>query len=167
MGLALTTFHAEVTVDSQAALEAFAASLAPALRAGGLVLLQGPLGAGKTTMAKALGRALGVTEGMTSPTFDLMHVHAASQGTVYHLDGYRLQQPDEWDVLDLPAAGEDGVLILAEWGDALKALYPERLEIRLAMVNPGAPGRRVEVEARGALWAARVKRQLEAWSDGI
>ena len=134
--------------------------LAPLVASGGLVLLQGALGAGKTTFAKGLGRALGITEGMSSPTFDLLHVHPTASGlTVYHVDGYRLEAPEEWEVLDLPPLDRSEVLILAEWGEALVPDYPERLEVRIE--RQGDDRRRVTLTGIGERWAMA----LRMWDD--
>lgn len=80
-----------------------------------LVALAGDLGAGKTTLAQAICRGFGVTEGVTSPTYALVHEYEAPRGRVYHLDLYRLDRPDEltnlgWDDI----IGTDA-LVLVEW----------------------------------------------------
>ena len=80
-----------------------------------VVTIAGELGAGKTTLVKAICRGYGVTDDVTSPTFALVHRYASRKSPVYHLDLYRLQQPTElgnlgWDEL----LAEDAV-ILIEW----------------------------------------------------
>ena len=160
MGRPLTIFRVEREIAHYTDLERLAQRLAPLVASGGFVLLQGALGAGKTTLAKAIGQALGITHGMSSPTFDLLHVHPAFGGlTVYHVDGYRLEAPEEWEVLDLPPLGTHQALILAEWGESLVPDYPERLEIRIE--RQGDDTRRVTVTGIGERWAEK----LRMWDD--
>ncbi len=160
MGRSLITFRVEREIARLSDLARLAERLAPLVASGGLVLLEGALGAGKTTLAKAIGQALGISEGMSSPTFDLLHVHSLPGGlTVYHVDGYRLEAAEEWDVLDLPPQERPEVLILAEWGEALVPDYPERLEIRIE--RQGDDRRRVTLIGIGERWA----RALRMWDD--
>lgn len=99
--------------------EAFGRAARPPL----VVAISGDLGTGKTTLAQAICRGAGVTEPVTSPTFALVHEYAGANGSVYHLDLYRLDRPDEltnigWD--DIIGAH---ALVLIEW--------PERAGQRL------------------------------------
>lgn len=105
--------------------------IAEALQSGGVVLLEGSLGSGKTTMVQSICRHLGVTEPVTSPTFDLVHIYMAGLLDIYHVDGYRIQDPREWNIMDLPASDSAHTVVLAEWGSALKPLYQSRLEVHL------------------------------------
>ena len=104
-------------------------------RPGTVIALTGPLGAGKTQLAKGLAEGLGVTSVVNSPTFILMNEHAGRL-RLYHIDAYRLDDPEE-----APAAGllderqVDGVTVI-EWADRLAGwLPPERIEIE---IMPGA-----------------------------
>lgn len=165
MDVPLTTFRVDITIDSLADLDRLAGRLAELLRPGGVVLLEGSLGVGKTTLAKAIGRALGIRSGMSSPTFDLLHVHAIDGLIVYHGDGYRLQDVGEWDVLDLPAPDETGTLLLIEWGEAIGPQYPERLEIRFER-----DGERRRIRLCGV--GPRMAERLRVWAtkdghDGV
>lgn len=136
--------------------ERLAGELAPLVARGGVILLSGGLGAGKTTLVQALCRGIGVTESVTSPTFDLLHIYHTEGLAVYHVDGYRITDEREWDVLDLPAPGASGTLILAEWGDVLKEWYPTYLEVRLE-IDPAMGGRRAELTAAGVEWQAKLQ----------
>ncbi|NMP24206.1 tRNA (adenosine(37)-N6)-threonylcarbamoyltransferase complex ATPase subunit type 1 TsaE [Sulfobacillus harzensis] len=160
----MTTFRVDLTIASLDQLRRFAQRLAPLLTTGGVVLLDGPLGVGKTTLAKEIGRAIGVDGGMSSPTFDLLHVHETASLRIYHVDGYRLDDAREWDVLDLPAPGEADTLVLAEWGAALKPLYPDRLEIRL---ERDGEIRRAILTGHGDYWAHRLSMWAEGGQHGI
>lgn len=103
-----------------------------------VVALEGDLGAGKTTLAQAICRGVGIEDDVTSPTFSLVNVHEGDRGTVYHLDLYRLN--DETDVTNL---GWDDIInsdaiVIVEWPErAGSRLPPDALRIRLAHV-PGS-----------------------------
>lgn len=100
---------------------AFGNELAALLRAGDLVVLSGPLGAGKTVLAQGIGAGLGVAGRITSPTFVIARVHKGPLPMV-HVDAYRLGDvPDprgEVDDLDLDAELEEAVVVV-EWGEGL------------------------------------------------
>lgn len=117
--------------DGPEATAALGAALARLLAPGDVVLLRGELGTGKTTLARAVARALGVTGPVTSPTFTVAQRYAG-RVPVAHLDAYRLADPDEEELgLALEAIGEDAVA-LVEWPEALAPrLPPPRLEVRL------------------------------------
>jgi tRNA threonylcarbamoyladenosine biosynthesis protein TsaE len=104
------------------AMEEFGARVAAELRAGDLVLVNGELGAGKTTFTRGLGEALGVRGAVTSPTFVLARTHPrVSTGSTHkpplvHVDAYRLGSAVELDDLDIDFAGS---IVVVEWGDGL------------------------------------------------
>ena len=89
--------------------------LGRALRAGDLVLLTGPLGAGKTTLTRGIGEGLGVRGPVQSPTFVIARTHPSLVGgaPLVHVDAYRLSDGGELDDLDLDFAGS---VVVAEWG---------------------------------------------------
>ena len=120
------------------------------LRAGDLLLVNGPLGAGKTVLAQGVGEGLGVT-GVTSPTFVISRVHKAAIPFI-HVDAYRLvdsETPNLYlDDLDLDIANS---ITLIEWGGAESArLSEDRLEITIDRSNEE---RTVEIKAVGPRWA--------------
>jgi tRNA threonylcarbamoyladenosine biosynthesis protein TsaE len=120
------------------------------LRAGDLLLVNGPLGAGKTVLAQGVGAGLGVT-GVTSPTFVISRVHKAAIPFI-HVDAYRLvdsENPNLYlDDLDLDVANS---ITLIEWGGAESArLSEDRLEIT---IDRSSDERTVEVKAVGPRWA--------------
>jgi tRNA threonylcarbamoyladenosine biosynthesis protein TsaE len=105
--------------------------LAGMLRAGDLVVLVGPLGAGKTALTQGIGAGLGVTEPVTSPTFVIARVHNGGRVPLVHVDAYRLGSVADVDDLDLDASAEDSVTVV-EWGQGLvEQLADEHLEVRL------------------------------------
>jgi len=124
--------------------------LSAQLRAGDLLLVNGPLGAGKTVLAQGVGAGLGVT-GVTSPTFVISRVHKAAIPFI-HVDAYRLvdlENPNLYlDDLDLDIANS---ITLIEWGGAESArLSEDRLEIT---IDRSTDVRTVEIKAVGPRWA--------------
>lgn len=103
----------KLTVSTPEQMEALGASLARHLQAGDLVALNGKLGAGKTTLVRGLGAALGVRGAVASPTFVLARTHPRESGVpLVHVDAYRLSSPAELDDLDLDY---DGSIVVVEW----------------------------------------------------
>ena len=115
--MAALTTSPELVTDSPAATEAAAARLARHLRAGDLLLLEGPLGAGKTTFVRGLARGLGSTADVMSPTFQLVRVYAGPL-QLAHADLYRLEAAAELGQLGFDELLDEGVLVV-EWGDRL------------------------------------------------
>ncbi len=101
--------------------EAFARSLRPPVAVG----IAGELGAGKTTLVRAIARGLGVAEPVTSPTFALVHRYAGAEATVYHVDAYRLKPTDQTADLGIDdALAERDSVVLIEWPERLGATLP-------------------------------------------
>jgi tRNA threonylcarbamoyladenosine biosynthesis protein TsaE len=113
-----------------------------------VVLLIGNLGAGKTTLAKGIVSGLGAadSEDVTSPTFTLIHEYG--EGSVYHIDLYRLDRAEQAAALGLDDIFDRDAVVLIEWGERFPQLLPEdRVEIRLESLSPEA--RRIEIVTRG------------------
>ena len=143
------------TVDDT---RAFGRRLAAVLRPGDLVLLAGPLGAGKTALAQGIGAGLGVRGDITSPTFVIARVHRGPVPMV-HADAYRLgDRPDprlEIDDLDLDASADEAVTVV-EWGEGLvEHLNDAHLEIRIDRRDDDI--RVVDLVPHGGDWAARLE----------
>ncbi len=154
--------------------------LAALLRPGDLVVLTGPLGAGKTTLVQGIGEGLGVRGPVTSPTFVIARVHPPAGGSgpaLVHADAYRLGSRAEVDDLDLDADTGSSVTVV-EWGEGLvEDLADSHLEIRITM-DPAAPEgeaagraaadepRTVRLAARGERWEAAAESVRLALLDG-
>ncbi len=122
-----------LALADEAATHALAHRLAATVRGGDVIALYGDLGVGKTSFARAFVRAfLGHDdEEVPSPTFTLVQTYSGPCGTLWHVDAYRLKDPNEVWELGLDEAFPDGVLLI-EWPERLGALLPDRrLDLRL------------------------------------
>jgi tRNA threonylcarbamoyladenosine biosynthesis protein TsaE len=129
--------------------------LARILAPGDLVVLDGPLGAGKTTLAQGIGAGLGIRGVVTSPTFVIARVHPSlgNGPALVHADAYRVAGPLEIDDLDLDASVADSVTIV-EWGKGLvEGLAPDRLDIEISRTVAGESElRQVRITTQGRRW---------------
>ncbi len=126
-------------------MEAAGAALAAAGPGGLLITLDGPLGAGKTTLARAMLRALGVRGAVRSPTYTLVEPYETSAGAALHLDLYRLTDPEELEYLGVREQFGGDTLCLVEWPAKAAGLLPAPdLEIRIEMHGSG---RRLQLAA--------------------
>lgn len=99
---------------------AIAQGLARLLVAGDVVALEGDLGAGKTTLAKAIGRTLGVEGYMTSPTYNIINMYTSDLGTLYHADVYRVEAVEALDDIGFFDHMHSSSLMIIEWADQFK-----------------------------------------------
>ena len=178
-------------LPTRSATRALGARLASVVRAGDLLSLSGPLGAGKTALTAGLGAALGVRSAVTSPTFVLARVHPGPLPLV-HVDAYRLRREDgglslsDLEDLELDARLEDSVTVV-EWGSgAVEALAQDRLDVTLerpadaaadtergprvavdeALLADGDSPRKGVIRARGSRWAQTGYRDVTDWLRG-
>jgi tRNA threonylcarbamoyladenosine biosynthesis protein TsaE len=115
-----------VELPDLAATRALASTVARALPHGGLLLLSGPLGAGKTTFVAALAAALRSDADVTSPTYTLVHEYPTPAGPLVHVDAYRLDPAVDLDAtLDLDAYLGRARAVVVEWGERLLAGHPD------------------------------------------
>jgi len=142
-------------VTSLEGTHAVAGALAGLCRSGDIILLAGEMGAGKTAFAQGFGRALGVTEPITSPTFTLVHSYDTGNVTLHHADLYRLEQLAEVTELGLGELAEYHGIVLVEWGDVAESTFGEHLLVRLDLVDAELDARTVTITAIGPTWAQR------------
>ena len=111
-------------MDGLQTTEALGAQIAASMRRGDAVALQGDLGSGKTTLARAILRALGVSETVPSPTFTLVQIYETAAFEVRHYDLYRVEQCSELDELGFDEALDEGAALI-EWPERAGARLPQ------------------------------------------
>lgn len=165
---------AELEVPTAARMRKLGRRLAGLLRAGDLVVLTGPLGAGKTTLVQGIGQGLEVRGAVTSPTFVIARVHPSlgAGPALVHADAYRLGSRAEVDDLDLDTDLDSSVTVV-EWGEGLvEDLAASHLEVEIAMspvaASPGAADetRIVRLTGRGQRWEAAAESAALALTGG-
>ena len=122
------------------ATQALGAELAQQLPAEAILLLKGPLGAGKTSLVQGIALALGIGEPITSPTFALAQHYMDGNPPLIHLDLYRLEQPNAADDLFLQEDEEAkaiGAFMAVEWPERLSLNLPEAWQLQLSLTNDG------------------------------
>ncbi len=148
----------QITVSSPEQMQELGRRLAKLLRPGDLVMLNGELGAGKTTLTRGLGEGLGVRGAVTSPTFVIARVHPSlgDGPPLLHVDAYRLGGGlDEMEDLDLDVSLSDSVIVV-EWGEGkVEELTDERLHVVIhrAVGDTTDEVRHVTVTGLGDRWA--------------
>jgi tRNA threonylcarbamoyl adenosine modification protein YjeE len=131
-------FARAIALPDMAATQALGARIAAGLEAGDTVALEGDLGAGKTTLARATLRALGVTEDVPSPTFTLVQLYETTRLTVRHYDLYRIESPGEIEELGLDDALAEGAALI-EWPERAEGRLPaDMLHVALTTTEPGS-----------------------------
>jgi len=145
----------ERDVPTAEAMHPIGLALGAVLAAGDLVVLTGPLGAGKTTLSRGIGEGLGVVGTVASPTFVIARTHklAQAQTVLVHVDAYRLTSLQEFDDLDIDLASS---ITLVEWGrpfvDDLAASW---LDIEIERDHTGATeNRHIVINGFGPRWNA-------------
>lgn len=134
-------------LSDEAATLKFGRKLAATLRAGDVVTLSGPLAAGKTTLVRGLLAALGHEGEVPSPSFAIVQPYEALVPPVWHVDLYRIENPDDIDELGLEDIGREGVLII-EWPErAGRDAWPRALALSLKVQEDGARALTAEVPA--------------------
>lgn len=132
----------------------FGRRLAATLRAGDLIVLGGPLGAGKTTLVQGIGAGLGVSGRIASPTFVIARVHPGPLPLV-HVDAYRLASLDEVDDLDLDVSADE-VVTVVEWGEGKAEQLAESYLTIVLDRSATSEERTAHVVAHGGDWATRI-----------
>lgn len=151
----MTTAPLTITITTSDDMINLGHRLGKTVEAGDLLVLTGPLGAGKTTLTRGLGEGLGVRGAVTSPTFVISRVHPSTTGGpgLVHVDAYRLSSPEDVDGLGLEDWLHDSVIV-AEWGEErVEHLTASRLAIT---INRAAEddSRTVTFTPHGPAWTA-------------
>ena len=144
----------------------FAEIVAAHVRPRDMIVLAGEMGAGKTTFTQSFGRALGVTDLITSPTFNLLHNYGSGRMSLHHADLYRLERTGELEDLGLDELQDGGGVIAVEWGDIVGDELGDALVLSFehAVETADTEVRTVTVGARGAQWASRFNKLSEELS---
>jgi len=149
-----------------------AQAIAKLVRAGDMIVLIGEMGSGKTTFSQHFAHALGVTEPVTSPTFNLLHNYAGGRLRLHHADLYRLERTGELDDLGLTDLQEAGGVMLVECGDVVGDALGTGLIVKLA-ANENADTedsvslRQIDIDWRGMQWETRwdkLRSSLSNWA---
>ncbi len=139
---------ASLQLPDAAATEAAGARLAPELRGGMVIAVNGELGAGKTTLVRGCLRALGWMGRVKSPTYTLVEYYPFSSLYFYHFDFYRFTDPSEWETTGLADCFRNDAACVVEWPERVGALLPQP-DLSLTLIHPAEPnagGRRLLLE---------------------
>lgn len=157
----------------------FAEIVAAHVRPRDMIVLAGEMGTGKTTFTQSFGRALGITDLITSPTFNLLHNYGSGRMSLHHADLYRLERTGELEDLGLDELQDSGGVIAVEWGDIVGDELGDALVLRFAHAEDPTSSatsdatssaasetaqtemRGVTVSSRGAQWESRIRKLVE------
>lgn len=153
----------------------FAEIVAAHVRPRDMIVLAGEMGTGKTTFTQSFGRALGITDLITSPTFNLLHNYGSGRMSLHHADLYRLERTGELEDLGLDELQDSGGVIAVEWGDIVGDELGDALVLRFEHAENAtsdatssatsetaqAEMRGVTVSSRGAQWESRIRKLVE------
>jgi len=143
-------FAGLISLPDPAATTTLGGRIAKGLETGDAVALEGDLGAGKTTLARSILRALGVTEDVPSPTFTLVQIYETPRLAVRHYDLYRIENASEMDELGLDDALAEGAALI-EWPERAEGRLPSDT-LHIALVASG-PESRIATIIGPAKWA--------------
>ena len=155
-------------LGSLADTQRFAEIVASHVRPRDMIVLAGEMGAGKTTFTQFFGRALGVTDLITSPTFNLLHNYGSGRMALHHADLYRLERTGELEDLGLDELQDSGGVIAVEWGDIVGDELGDALVLRFEYIDQASSEatsktdetqvRKVTLSSRGAQWESRFRK---------
>ena len=151
-------------LPDEAATQRLGEMLAPLLQPGLVIFLEGDLGTGKTTLVRALIRALGYAGPVKSPTYSLVEVYVISSLYLYHFDFYRFEVPEEFLDAGFSEYFNDAAICLVEWPERAEGCVPSA-DLRLRLHHAGL-GRVLETLADTPEGTQCLKRLVTAWDDG-
>ena len=155
-----------LTASNPLDTERIAQRIAALVRAGDLITLVGEMGAGKTYFAQCFGRALGVSEPITSPTFNLLHTYGGGRLPMHHADLYRLERTGEIADLGIAELLRAGGVALVEWGDVAGEELGSGLSVHLnTSAELSTDARRIEIGWMGLSWESRWEKLRSALSE--
>lgn len=164
MGPLSSTSANQVVLTGEASMLAFAASIAPVFKQGGLVFLDGTLGAGKTTLSRGLIQALGHVGAVKSPTYTLVEEYDLEGIRVCHFDLYRLGDPEELEYMGIREYLADGTLCLIEWPEkGLGVLPSPDLMIQIDDLGDARQLNWQGNTERGIRWSEQLQKGLAEW----
>jgi tRNA threonylcarbamoyladenosine biosynthesis protein TsaE len=156
------------SLGSLADTQRFAEIIAGHVRSRDMIVLAGEMGTGKTTFTQSFGRALGITDLITSPTFNLLHNYGSGRMALHHADLYRLERTGELEDLGLDELQDSGGVIAVEWGDIVGDELGDALVLRFEHIDQAKSDatdkkdvtqmRCVTVSTRGAQWESRFRK---------
>ncbi|MDA5557347.1 tRNA (adenosine(37)-N6)-threonylcarbamoyltransferase complex ATPase subunit type 1 TsaE [Shimia sp. MMG029] len=149
----MTSFHLSLDLSSANATQDLAIRIGATLQPTDVLLLEGPIGAGKTHFARSLIQSLlPVAEDVPSPTFTLVQVYETAESEIWHTDLYRLTSPDEVVELGLTDAFEEAIC-LVEWPDRLADLQPDNALFLSFSLGKDEGQRHLRITAKDQKWA--------------
>ncbi|HEX5306300.1 MAG TPA: tRNA (adenosine(37)-N6)-threonylcarbamoyltransferase complex ATPase subunit type 1 TsaE [Dyella sp.] len=154
-----------LALPDEAATQALAGRVAAAIDGGLVCHLHGPLGAGKSAFARALLHALGVSGRIKSPTYSLIESYPLGDALAWHLDLYRIADPDELEWLGIDALGEPGAVVLIEWPERGAGAVPAA-DVELFLSYAGS-GRQAALRAASTRGERLLARLLPGATSGV
>lgn len=147
----------QTTLEDEAGMEEAGRQLGQALLQGGVVFLEGTLGAGKTTFSRGFIRGLGHTGTVKSPTYTLVEPYELGEVTVYHFDLYRLRDPEELELMGIRDYFTPAARVLVEWPEKGQGLLPEPdIHLTITVVPQGRHLEFTALSTRGQAALARL-----------
>ena len=145
-----------LNTSSRQETERLAARLAALLRGGEIVFLRGPIGAGKTVFVKGIARALGLKSSPTSASFSLMKEYKNKKFRLFHIDLFRLEENEVFNLGFEEMLEDEHAIILAEWPDPIRHMLPQdRLEMKFVLKE--GDGRVIEMSSYGPVSDSRLE----------
>ncbi|WP_413203870.1 tRNA (adenosine(37)-N6)-threonylcarbamoyltransferase complex ATPase subunit type 1 TsaE [Rhodospirillum sp. A1_3_36] len=146
-------------------MDRLAEALAVRLEPGDVILLDGPVGMGKTYFVKAVARVLGSEDEVTSPTYALAQVYKGREVDILHVDAYRLSGVGEYLDMGMEAYFDEA-MVFVEWGETVRGAHDDPLTLRIAQAPSGPEARSVTLEWEAGPWDNKVAALLADLGQG-